>query len=86
MGKRYICYDCGEGHIFAKKPSFCPNCGSSNIGINNLKAKAHAQELVDKMNNLVPQIESAWQAYITLYVEFENMRRIAWGYARKERG
>ena len=84
--KRYFCNDCGEGYNFSKVPSFCPNCGSDRIELDNRKAKAHTKELIDRMNELVPQIESAWQTYVDLNVEFENMRRVLYDYSRRMRG
>lgn len=75
--------NCGETGLFEKKPSFCPFCGSGDFVKNDLEARRHAQEVVDEMKMLVPEVEKAWAAYVNAYVEFENKRRLIDSYVRR---
>lgn len=81
--RSYICGECGETGLFAKVPSFCPYCGSGDFRINNIEAKKHANEIVDEMKLLVPEIEKKWTAYVDAYVEFESRRRLLDSYVRR---
>jgi len=71
----YICNGCGETALFAKKPNFCPCCGSTDIVKNNMKSKKHAKEMIQQMKDLIPEMDDAWKVYVETYVEFENINR-----------
>ena len=79
----YLCKDCGETSLFAKQPKFCPFCGSQTIARNTEKSKRHAEETIEKMNAMLPQINDAWDTYAELYVQFESMRQILAPYANR---
>lgn len=81
--QNYVCNSCGETGLFAKAPSYCPYCGSSEINRNSDKAKRHAEEVIEQMNDLLPKLENAWDEYVAIYCEFENKRRVLEDYVRR---
>lgn len=81
--KSYICMKCGETGLYHNAPKFCPYCGSEEIQRNNLDAIKHAKEVALQMEELVPVVEKAWSAYVDVYVEFENRRRVLEDYCRR---
>lgn len=75
--------DCRETVTLGKSPNFCPHCGSTNIKVNDLMARSHANDIVEEMKRLKPEVELAWNTYVEVYVEFENRRRLLNNYARR---
>lgn len=81
--KEFICNDCGVCQRYSKVPNFCSNCGSQNIVQNSAVAVRHAKELITKMNVMIPEIEAAYNLYLEKFIEFENIRRVVVGYAKR---
>ena len=47
----------------------------------NKKAKAHAEEIKSEIQEMIPELERAWNEYVSLYVKYENKRRVLSDYA-----
>ena len=81
--KKYVCSDCGAGFTFSWEPSYCPKCGSADIGPDREKAKARMQKSVDRCWELLPQIEEAFSEYIWLVGEYEDNLQLIRQYKRR---
>lgn len=79
----FVCAKCGETGMFTKAPKYCPYCGSSEISRKSDKAKRHAEEIIEQMNNFIPQLEKVWNEYVCIYCEFESRRRVLEDYVRR---
>ena len=47
----------------------------------NRKAKVHAEEIKSEIKQMLPELERAWNEYVSLYVKYENKRRVLSDYA-----
>ena len=47
----------------------------------NEKAKVHAEEIKSEIKQMIPELERVWNEYVSLYVKYENKRRILSDYA-----
>lgn len=47
----------------------------------NEKARNHAANIKNEISEMIPKLERAWNEYVSLYVKYENKRRILSDYA-----
>ena len=81
--KQYICNNCKQRVRLSKTPVCCPFCCSEEIISDNEKAKKHAQKKIEELQNLLPQLDSAWNDYAEIYVRCEDITQTLRQYAKR---
>lgn len=71
MGQ-YKCKNCNAGFRLARRPAFCPFCGSNKIGLDHGKARETGLALIAECNAIAVSLEELWAQYIKLLAEYEN--------------
>lgn len=80
---KYLCEVCRKDFSLKALPSYCPYCGSQAISSFQKRSAIHAREILEQMEEIIPQVEAAWQAYTIEYVAFESLRQKAVVYANR---
>ena len=81
--KQYICSNCGQRVRLAKTPTFCPFCGNENIFPDNEKSKKYAAMKIGELQNLLPQRDLAWDAYVKISAQCEDILQTLRQYAKR---
>lgn len=81
--KQYICGSCKQRVRLSKKPMCCPFCCSEKIFPDNEKAKKHAISKIEELKNLIPQIDSTWNAYVEVSAKYEDIMQTLRQYAKR---
>lgn len=81
--KQYICNNCKQRVRLSKQPMCCPFCCSEKIFPDNEKAKKHATEKIEELKKLLPQLDSAWDSYVKLHAQYEDIMQTLRQYTKR---
>lgn len=81
--KQYICGNCGQRVRLTNTPVCCLFCCSKNIFPDNEKAKKHALNKIEELKNLLPQRASAWDAYVKISAQCEDILQTLRQYSKR---
>lgn len=81
--KQYICNNCNQRIRLAKTPVCCPFCCSERIFPDNEKARKHALNKIDELKSLLPEIDSAWDSYVKVNAQREDIMQTLRQYVKR---
>lgn len=81
--KQYICNNCNQRIRLAKAPVCCPFCCSERIFPDNEKARKHALNKIEELKNLLPEIDSAWDSYVKVNAQREDIMQTLRQYVKR---
>lgn len=82
MKYKIVCPACGQEYVVStdRPPKCCQECGHHGVAVfgNGHRHRPTAEELMGELDELLPQMEEAYEAYLAMSVRWHDLKSKLW--------